>query len=123
VAALIKAAYPRLSASLVAMALTTTTANRPPGGYDLDVGFGTVDAAAALAKARRLSAPPPAAGLAAAVHFGGGKTAVPAPPAFKRGAGALIGFAVLALGSLALAVSGLVRLARLRRLRRQSGAG
>jgi type VII secretion-associated serine protease mycosin len=123
VAALIKAAYPRLSAPQVAIALTTTTRNRPPAGYDQDVGFGTVDAAAALAKARRLNARPPAAGLAAAVHFGGGKAAVPAPPAFKRGPGALIGFIVLALGSLALVVIGLARLVRLRRLRRRPGAG
>lgn len=123
VAALIKAAYPRLSAPQVAIALTTTTRNRPPAGYDQDVGFGTVDAAAALAKARRLNARPPAAGLAAAVHFGGGKAAVPAPPAFKRGPGALIGFIVLALGSLALVVIGLARLVKLRRLRSRPGAG
>jgi subtilisin family serine protease len=123
VAALIKAAYPRLSAPLVAMALTTTTRNRPAGGYDPGVGFGTVDAAAALAKARRLNTQPPAAGLAAAVHFGGGKAAVPAPPAFKRGPGALIGFTVLALGSLALVVIGLARLARLRRRHARPGAG
>jgi type VII secretion-associated serine protease mycosin len=123
VAALIKSAYPRLSAPQVAIALTTTTRNRPPAGYDQDVGFGTVDAAAALAKARRLNARPPAAGLAAAVHFGGGKAAVPAPPAFKRGPGALIGFIVLALGSLALVVIGLARLVKLRRLRSRPGAG
>ena len=123
VAALIKAAHPRLSASLIAMALTTTTRNRPPGGYDPDVGFGTVDAAAALAKARQLSEQPHAAGLAAAVHFGGGKAAVPAPPAFKRGPGALIGFTVLALGSLALVLIGLARLVRRRRLRTRPGAG
>ena len=123
VAALIKAAHPRLSASLIATALTTTTRNRPPGGYDPDVGFGTVDAAAALAKARRLSEQPHAAGLAAAVHFGGGKAAVPAPPAFTRGPGALIGFTVLALGSLALVLIGLARLVRRRRLRRRPGAG
>ena len=123
VAALIKAAHPRLPASLIAMALTTTTRNRPPGGYDPDVGFGTVDAAAALAKARQLSEQPHAAGLAAAVHFGGGKAAVPAPPAFKRGPGALIGFTVLALGSLALVLIGLARLVRRRRLRTRPGAG
>jgi subtilisin family serine protease len=123
VAALIKAAYPRLPAPLVAMALTTTTRNRPPGGYDPDVGFGTVDAAAALDKARQLSAQPPAAGLAAAVHFGGGKAAVPAPPAFKRGPGALIGFTVLALGSLTLVLIGMARLVRRRRLRTRPGAG
>jgi subtilisin family serine protease len=123
VAALIKAAYPRLPAPLVAMALTSTTRNRPPGGYDPDVGFGTVDAAAALARARQLSAQPSAAGLAAAVHFGGGKAAVPAPPAFKRGPGALIGFSLLALVSLALVVIGLARLIGLRRLRTRHGAG
>jgi len=122
-AALIKAAYPRLPAPLVAMALTTSTRNRPPGGYDQDVGFGTVDAAAALAAARRLSAEPSAAGLAAAVHFGGGKAAVPGPPVFKRGPGALIGFGVLALGSLALVVIALARLIALRGLRTRPGAG
>jgi subtilisin family serine protease len=122
VAALIKAAYPRLPASLVAMALTTSTRNRPRGGYDQDVGFGTVDASAALAAARRLGVEPPAAGLAAAVHYGGGKAAVPGPPVFRHGSGALIGFCALALGSLVLAVIALARLIRLRRLRARSGA-
>jgi len=123
VAALIKAAYPRLPAPMVAMALTTSTRNRPRGGYDQDVGFGTVDAAAALAAAGRLGAESPAAGLAAAVHFGGGKAAVPGPPVFSRGPGVLIGFGVLALGSLALAVIALARLMTRRRLRARSGAG
>jgi subtilisin family serine protease len=123
VAALIKAAYPRLSAPMVAMALTTSTRNRPRGGSDQGVGFGTVDAAAALAAARRLNAERPAAGLAAAVHFGGGKAAVPGPPVFRHGPGALIGFIVLALGFLALAVIALARLIRRRRLRARPGAG
>ena len=123
VAALIRAAHPRLPAGLIALALTTTTRNRPPGGYDPDVGFGTVDAAAALAKARQFSIQPHAAGLAAAVRFGGGKAAVPAPPAFKSGPGALIGFIVLALGSLALVLIGMTRLVRRRRLRRRPGTG
>jgi subtilisin family serine protease len=51
VAALIKSKYPGLAPELVASALTTTTANRPAGGYDSQVGFGVVNAAAALAKA------------------------------------------------------------------------
>ena len=93
VAALIKAVYPRLPAPLVALALTTSTKDAPPGGYNQDVGFGTVDAAAALAAARRLSAGSPArAGLAAALHFGGGKAAVSRPPSFKGGSAVLIGF-------------------------------
>jgi subtilisin family serine protease len=55
VAALIKSAYPGLPPDLVRRAITTTTTNRPPGGYDEQVGFGTVDAAAALAAAKQLS--------------------------------------------------------------------
>ena len=123
VAALIKAAYPRLSAPQVAMALTASTRNHPRGGYDQDVGFGTVDAAAALTAAARLNTAPPATGLATAVHFGGGKAAVPDPPVFRHGPGALIGFTVLALGSLALAVIALRLLIRLRRRRARFGAG
>ena len=124
VAALIKSAYPRLPAPLVALALTTSTKDAPPGGYDQDVGFGTVDAAAALAAARRLNAGPPArAGLAAALHFGGGKAAVSRPPSFKGGSAVLIGFSVLALGSLVLAVIALARFITLRRLRTRRGAG
>ena len=55
VAALIKARYPGLAPALVVRAITSSTQNRPPGGYDDKVGFGTVDAAAALAAAGRLA--------------------------------------------------------------------
>jgi subtilisin family serine protease len=124
VAALIRAAYPRLPAPLVAEALTTSARNAPPGGYDKEVGFGTVDAAAALAAARRLSADEPAgAGLAAALHFGGGRAAVPRPPVGKRGPGALIGFTILALASLVLAAAALTRIIVLRRFRAQPRTG
>jgi subtilisin family serine protease len=51
VAALIKSKYPDLAPELVASALTSTTTDRPAGGYDSQVGFGVVNAAAALAKA------------------------------------------------------------------------
>ena len=124
VAALIRAAYPRLPAPLVALALTTSTRDRPPGGYDAEVGFGTVDAAAALAAARRLSADEPArAGLTAALHFGGGRAAVPRPPIAKRGPGALVAYAVLALASLALTATALTRIAVVRRLRARPRTG
>jgi hypothetical protein len=56
VAALIKAADPSLPPDLVSEAITSTTTNRPPGGYDEEVGFGTVNAAAALTAAAQLSA-------------------------------------------------------------------
>ena len=56
VAALIKSAHPALPPDLVRQAITTSTTNRPAGGYDEQVGFGTVDAAAALTTAAQLSA-------------------------------------------------------------------
>jgi type VII secretion-associated serine protease mycosin len=54
VAALIRAKYPKLSPILVSQAIAESTEHRPPGGYDLGVGFGEVDAAAALDAAGRL---------------------------------------------------------------------
>ena len=51
VAALIKSKYPHLPPDLVASALTSTTTDRPAGGYNSQVGFGIVNAAAALTRA------------------------------------------------------------------------
>jgi subtilisin family serine protease len=104
VAALIKSRYPGLAPSLIASALTSTTTDRPAHGYDSQVGFGIVDAAAALARAGKLAGDPPApAGISAAVQFGGGPAAVPQAPVRPRGPGQLILFALLALASLVLA--------------------
>ncbi|HLN70438.1 MAG TPA: S8 family serine peptidase [Streptosporangiaceae bacterium] len=116
VAALIKSKYPDLPPSLVATALTSTTTNRPPRGYDSEVGFGIVDAAAALAKAAKLAGDPPApASLPAAARFGGGPAAVPAAPVRRRGSGPLVLFVLLVLTSLVMAGAGGTRLAVLRR--------
>ncbi len=116
VAALIKAKYPSLAPDLVATALTTTTTGRPSGGYDSQVGFGIVDAAAALAKARQLAGDPPAAGgISATARFGGGPAAVPQAPVHPRGSGQLILFALLALTSLVLTAAAATRLTILRR--------
>jgi subtilisin family serine protease len=49
VAALILSKYPGMPVPVVEQALITTTTHRPPGGYRVDVGFGEVNAAAALA--------------------------------------------------------------------------
>jgi type VII secretion-associated serine protease mycosin len=71
IAALIRSRYPHLSPVQVMQAIVTSTRRRPSHGYDPAVGFGEVDAAAALTAAGRLataSAQP--AGLAAAAHFG-----------------------------------------------------
>jgi type VII secretion-associated serine protease mycosin len=70
VAALIRSKYPSLTPAQVTQALVTSVQHRPAGGYNPDVGFGEVDAAAALAAAGRLAAVRPQPGLRAAAHFG-----------------------------------------------------
>jgi subtilisin family serine protease len=71
VAALIRSKYPKLSPALVTQALVASVTHRPAGGYSPNVGFGEVDASAALAAAARLAGQPSAAGLSASTHFGG----------------------------------------------------
>ena len=116
VAALIKSKYPDLAPDLVARALTTTTTDRPAGGYDSQVGFGIVDGAAALAKAGKLAAAARApAGLSAATRFGGGPAAVPPAPVSPRGSSQLVLFALLALACMVLGAVAGTRLALLRR--------
>jgi subtilisin family serine protease len=111
VAALIKSLYPNLAPDLVASALTSTTTDRPARGYDSQVGFGIVDAAAALAKAGQLAHEHTGAtGVAVATRFGGGPAAVARDPVGPRGTGALILFLLLALLSLAVAAAGFTRL-------------
>ena len=118
VAALIKSRYPALPAAEVSEALLSTTTSRPRGGYDDNVGFGTVDAAAALDAAGRLGAHSAAeAGYSAALHFGGGRAAVPASPVGKRAPGLLVLFALLAFTCLVLAVVSITSIVVLRRVR------
>lgn len=113
VAALIKSRYPALSPVLVDQAITSTTRHRPRGGYDDRVGFGTVDAAAALAAARRLSHEHGTSqGVSVTARFGGGAAAVPHDPVAPRGSQRLIAYLVLAgvcLGLMVFATSGLAR--------------
>jgi subtilisin family serine protease len=113
VAALIKSKYPRLAPDLVARALTSTTTDRPAGGYDSQVGFGIVDAAAALARAGRLAGVRAAqTGIKATVRYRG---MLPPAPVRPRGSGQLVLFSLLALASLALIAAAGTRLAVLRR--------
>jgi len=139
VAALIKSEYPALAPELVASALTSTTTDRPAGGYDSQVGFGVVNAAAALAKAGQFAHsqfaraqspsaqspsaqspgdpsadPQPAASGLAAARFHGTVAPEPVPP---RGPGQLVLFALLALACLAITAVAGARLAP-RRTRR-----
>ena len=87
VATLIKARYPGLAPALVVQAITSSTQNRPSGGYDNKIGFGTVDAAAALTVAGKLAVQSRSqVGAATTLHFGGGAAAVPGRRS-SRGAG------------------------------------
>jgi type VII secretion-associated serine protease mycosin len=116
VVALIKSEYPKLSPALVASALTATTGDRPQNGYDSQVGFGTVNAAAALAVAGRLDHERPrTTGVAATAKFGHGDAAVAPFPVTPRGSAQLVLFALLAFASLLLIAAAGGRLAWQRR--------
>jgi subtilisin family serine protease len=131
VAALIRSAYPSLTPEMVQSAITTTTRHRPAHGYDDEVGFGTVDAAAALKAAARLSARgqdgpgsprtglrrtgPLTPGVSADSHFGDGPAGVPAPPVAPRGVRQLVLFCGLAAICLAMMVFAASRLVLMRR--------
>ncbi len=116
VAALIKARYPRLAPALVVQAITSSTQNRPPGGYDDKVGFGTVNAAAALTVAAKLAGRARSqAGAATTLHFGGGAAAVPPVPIAPRGAAGLVVACLFALVFVAAAGLAGKRLVTLRR--------
>jgi subtilisin family serine protease len=130
VAALIRSADPGLPPDLVREAITSTTTDRPAGGYDDEVGFGTVNAAAALAEAARLDtqrldgpgsrtgvrkAAALAPGFSPEGHFGGGPDAVPASPVAPRGLRQFVVFCLLAAICLAMIVIATSRLLLMRR--------
>jgi hypothetical protein len=93
--------------------MTSTATHRPALGYDSQIGFGIVDAAAALAKAGQLARDRPAVtGIKAAARYHG---ALPPEPVGPRGSGQLILFTLLALTSLVLITAAATRLAVLRR--------
>jgi subtilisin family serine protease len=105
VVALIKAKYPGLTDSQVISAITSSTrpSTRPAGGWDEQIGFGLVDADAALTAAGHLAAAaPPASGMAAVGHFGGGPDAIPPVPVAPRGSAGLALYCLLAAGCLGL---------------------
>src|SRR5262249_53958067 len=115
VAALLKSRYPGISPALVKEALTTTAQQTPAGSYDVNTGFGIVDAGAALAKAKKLvNGRPQGAQVPRDAHFGGGPAAVPAAPVAPRGDGARTLFIVLAIVSLAVALAGVAGVIRTR---------
>jgi hypothetical protein len=115
VAALIKSVHPTLAPSLVVQAITASTSHKPHGGYDEEVGFGTVDATAALRMAGRLARDRATGhGLVATAQFGGG-TAIPAVPVPPRGKSQLVTDSVVALLCLAIVLLIAFRLIAARR--------
>jgi type VII secretion-associated serine protease mycosin len=123
VAALIKSRYPWLAPDLVAEALSYDTSYRPAHGYDVEVGFGTVNAAAALTEAGVLARSHAiVSGEAASVRFGGGAAAVPAPPVRPRGVFMLVLLGLLAVACLVLVIVAATRITAIRRARRAAYA-
>ncbi|MEU9888340.1 S8 family serine peptidase [Sphaerisporangium sp. NPDC051011] len=109
VVALIKAKYPQLGPELVARALATTTRGKPAGSYDDKIGFGVVDAAAALRKAGELTGYRSAVPVQSGLHFGKGATspppARPGPDPVRLwvyGAGVLLGLVGFGAGVVVL---------------------
>jgi subtilisin family serine protease len=131
VAALIKSRYPDLAPDLVAKALTSTTTGRPRVGYDSQIGFGIVDATAAMARAATLASAGHAAkggetvgaehvtivpaGVPVGAHFGGGSAAIPPEPVRPRGSGPLVGFVILGVTCFVLTAAATTRLTLLSR--------
>jgi type VII secretion-associated serine protease mycosin len=121
VATLIRSAYPRLPPALVAQALITSTRHRPQHGYSPNVGFGEVNAPAALQAARRLARQQPAAGAPPAAR------AVPGTPGpvqvVHRDAARIFGYGGISAAATLGFLAALVALAVLgRRALRDRGA-
>ncbi|HEX6855321.1 MAG TPA: S8 family serine peptidase [Streptosporangiaceae bacterium] len=116
VAALIKSVYPHLAPALVIRAITVSAQNQPKQGYDDRVGFGTLDAAVALATAGKLTGfGVTGRGIGVHSHFGGGPKAIPPAPVGTRGTGQLMLFGGLAVACLIVSLIAAGRLMLFRR--------
>jgi type VII secretion-associated serine protease mycosin len=107
-AALIRSRFPELGPALVIQAIIDSTRRKPPGGYTTRVGFGEVDAAAAIASAARIAAVRPSAGLPPAAHFGGGPQGP--VPVVHRDTPLIAGLALIAAIALGCAATAIARL-------------
>jgi hypothetical protein len=113
-AALVRSEYPKLPPQLVARAITES-AHQPEGGYDTEVGFGIIDPAGALKRARALEgrsvfAPASKGVVMDRAHFGGEPVTVDAvrhDPGLLAGFSGLTGAGVAAIAAaMVLAVRG-----------------
>jgi hypothetical protein len=116
VAALIKSVFPTLAPALVVQAITSSTRDKPQGGYDQEVGSGTVDATAALRMAGRLARDQGTGrGTVAAAQFGGGTAAIPPVPVAPRTNRQFLLDSLIALACLAVVLIVAFRLIATRR--------
>lgn len=123
VAALIRAKHPKMSPALVSQAIVASAVDGPSGGYDVTVGFGTVDAARALAAADKLAGYKNKAGIPADRRVSGEEAAEPVPvvqrdPLWLGGYVGTAGFALLGFVASAVVLTVLNR-----RTRRPAAAG
>jgi subtilisin family serine protease len=122
VAALIRSRYPRLGPALVRQALVESARHRPARGYSPGVGFGEVDAGAALRVAGLLAARPTVAGLAPAARFGAGPLPGPVQVTRRDAAGIAASKRIEAAGGLGFAAGLLILAVIICRGRRKPGA-
>jgi hypothetical protein len=116
VAALIKSVFPTLAPALVVQAITSSTRDKPQGGYDQEVGSGTVDATAALRMAGRLARDQGTGrGTVAAAQFGGGTAAIAPVPVAPRTNRQFLVDSLIALACLAVVLIVAFRLIATRR--------
>ena len=122
--ALIKAVYPRITEAEVARALAESATYRPPGGYNISVGFGLINPIGALHAAAALvklgtSATPGAGTVSDGSRFG---TPQPATiDAVQHAKAKLAGYGGAMVGGLVLLLLALILGVRRRRRRRSVG--
>jgi type VII secretion-associated serine protease mycosin len=124
IAALIKSQYPALSPAQVEQALVTSATRRPPGDYSVQVGFGEVDAVAALTAAGTLAAGHPGKGAGPAFAGAGAPGgALPPIAVVHRNRGAITAYAAAATAAAMLAAICLAALVVLARRGRRARTG
>jgi subtilisin family serine protease len=112
VAALIRSRYPKLPPALVVQALVSSTSHRPAGGYSPSVGFGEVNAAAALAAAARLASQHASPVKAPGSHFGARPGAIVVVHHDYRMIAMLLGLAIVMLAACLILVGSAIRRSR-----------
>jgi hypothetical protein len=108
-AALVRSEYPKLPPQLVVRAIAES-ARHPKGGYDTNVGFGIINPAGALDRARSFEgrsvfAPAAQGAISEKSHFGGGPVTV---EAVRHDTGLLAGYSGLAGAGLLAIVAAMV---------------